>query len=685
MAPPVSVELSCPLCDAQFQAWEMGHSYYISGIDTDLRETGSVEEVRRYAVTACPSCGFSDFTWDFQNPIELDEQAREKLSKGLNGGGEDRAAPEVPDALRPFAATERCFTLRAMDKGSQAELALLTYYVARDLGSESEAELRAKAAELFAEALDEEEGPGPLSLRYAYLAAELRRLGGDSEGAIAYFDRAVDDGRRLEEEGLDPRGEVDLLGMAQRQRAEVVHSKDSSQALVAVCKVSPRDVRLEVSRILASRRDPRSLKLIPEVFQELEDGDRVAMLRAFADDPHPDLSPLLLSSLRSKNAESIRLAARALGQLGDPEGLEPVLEALERGVLTTEAALVEAVRRLGKPEEVFDRIRELLQRWEDKSAGRAWAVSNDRAPLKNLLYTCPDGRGLALLEEDLKALKDNDLWDKPPFGSPIPAAVSLGDAVVPILPRLLTAGSPAARRWAAHIVCELEEASLKTEVMALRDDPDPTVRLQASKTLTKLGVAIDIDSVLEPIQALDPEEVPFALHFLVPFQSRRVKDWLLELIDTKVATPGEVLPLLGRQEPDDRVRALIEEALVSRDEDARAGGVTALAFIGEHGSGARLEQLFEREHSEAVRRRIIFGLARIGERRERERVVSILKRRFERSPPRLRFSIALALLHLGDSAFIDLVEERAAVLDESLDHYDFVAPAIKALAVHKRR
>ena len=47
MAIPIPVKLRCPLCSATFQARAMGSSYFIAGVDTDLRETGSIEIAER--------------------------------------------------------------------------------------------------------------------------------------------------------------------------------------------------------------------------------------------------------------------------------------------------------------------------------------------------------------------------------------------------------------------------------------------------------------------------------------------------------------------------------------------------------------------------------------------------------------------------------------------------------------
>jgi hypothetical protein len=677
MAIPLLVDLSCPLCGSSFQTQDMGDSYYISGIDTDLRETGSVEQVRRFSVASCPGCGYSDFTWDFTGPVEIEDSDRVRLIDQLKDA-EPARREDVPVELKPFLATERCFRLRGMDLGSRAELALLTYYVSRDLGSDLQDRFRVEAAKLFSGALLEEEGASLLSLRYAYLAGELRRLGRADEETLGFFDRAVADGAELEEAGVEIEGELDLLGLAHRRRAELIHGRDSSEALVALCQVGVKDVRAEVTRILATRRDPVSLMLIPSVFEELAAGELGVMLRAFVDDPHPSFRPLLALALESNSAESVRLAARGLGALGQADDYAKLMEALRRGLLTTESALVEAVRAIGHPEALRD-IAALLAEWQRDSSTERWAHKRDLTPLKNFVYQSGGALSFELLKAEMEAMVDNDLWDKPPFGSPIAAAISLGRAVTPLLRDLMCSDNPVARRWSAHIACELQLKELAEPLGELCADPDSIVRLQARKTLARLGCLADDSPVLELFESLDSAELPFALHFLVEFRSVAVREYLLGLLEDGAVTAGEVLPLLGRQQPDPRIEDLVRQNLVSEHEDHRAGAVTALSFRGRRQDLTVLEDLLSKESSEIVRRRIIYGLARIAEHADVARVTGLLRSQLATCEPRLRLPVAMSLLHLGDDAGIALVRDRAAAMDASLDHYDVVAPAIKVL------
>ena len=159
MATPEWVELVCPLSQKPFRARTMGSSYYISGIDTDLRELGSIEEVRRFSVVTSPFTGYSDYAWEFLAPDELEPDVRQRLESALAAS---QALPNrtVGDFER-LELSKRCFEARGLDVSALAELALLAYYVAQDLGRRDLTPgLRDEAAGLFERALEEEELPG---------------------------------------------------------------------------------------------------------------------------------------------------------------------------------------------------------------------------------------------------------------------------------------------------------------------------------------------------------------------------------------------------------------------------------------------------------------------------------------------------------------------------------------------
>ncbi len=693
MATPVTVKLSCPLCKTVFQARTMGSSYYIAGIDTDLREVGSIEEVRRFAVATCPRCRYSDYSWNYLAPEDLTVGERKRLADVLkfDPKGPRRPAPAASlDDFERFRLAAACFRARGMDSSTLAELALLACYVSRDLGRRDlEPVLRDEAATLFARALEEEDLPAPLRLRYAYLSGELSRRAGRRAEALDAFQRAIDASREAaaagdDDDDLDETA-VDVGRLARRMQVVVQHWDAPADDLLALTRDYDPDIAGQARILLARRRDRQSVEATREAWDAAPAPDRSAMLGELVTDPPAALYDLFVEALDGPTPDDIRLAARALGALGDARGVAPLVAALERGVLSTETALVEALRRLDVANKTPELAR-LLERWEaeGQSTGDpeedAWRFTSDPTPLKSLLYTSDDPVGLQLLIRDMKALHENDLWDKIPSGGPVSAALTLDGRVTLALRGLLAAKNPATRRWATYCLAEMNEVGARDDVRQLVDDPDRVVRLQAASGLSRLGDRAHEGVVLRELRALGDDDVPFALHFLVPFQSPDVKTFLLELLDRGAATPGEVLPLLGRQAADDRSRGLLLQGLLDTNDDTRAGAVTGLAFQGGQDVPQRLRMLYDAEDSDEVQRRIVFGLGSLAQRGvERDETIRFLRDRLPRGNPRVRFAIALALLNLDDPTGIDIVRERAALFDESFDRYDLVAPALRTL------
>lgn len=694
MAIPIPVKLRCPLCSAMFQARAMGSSYFIAGVDTDLRETGSIEDVRRFSVAACPTCRYSDYSWDF-DPEDLTDEAKRRIKASLEKADAPRPTGKrgVVSDFDRLALAERCFNARGLDASSRAELALLNYYVARDLGRRDlEPALRDKAAVLFEEALAAEDLPPPLSLRYAYVAGELHRRASRREEALEFLDRAI----KASQEGADddemdePAPSFDLGVFARRQRAAILHENDSVPALVKLTKSDDQEEASEARRLVARRRGKQAVDAIKRVFKDAPTRDRIAMLRELATEPPAALFELLGKSLKAESPEEVRLAARVLGALGDARAVEPLIEALERGLLATEVAIADALRRIDAPEK-FEAIKRVVVKWSKNKATSddAWHFGSDPTPLKALLYTSGEAYGLDLLVEDMRSISENDLWDKPPSGSPVQAAIALDRKAIPALRKLLKDKNPCARRWAAYCLSELDAPELADELKPLLKDKDRAVRLEAACGLGKLaghdGKAEKV--VLDELGKLDESDLPFALHFLVPFKSDKTKKFILDLLERGVALPGEVYPLLGRQGTDAKIKKLLEAGLADGSDDARAGAVTGLSFVAgaDPKIAAKLRALFDEEEADDVRRRIIFALSRLAhEGLDKEATVEFLRAKLEGGDRRLRFPIALALLQLGDDTGIEDVRERAALFDESADHYDLVAPALKALAQHER-
>lgn len=662
----------------------MGSSYYIAGIDTDLREKGSIEDVRRYSLASCPHCTYSDYTWEFQTGERFTDAEQKALASALG------TSEGAPARNRPFGDFERlqlartCFDARGLAASSRAELALLGYYVARDLGRRDlEPGLRDESQALFTEALSEEL-PGPLLQRYAYLGGELARRGGRRDEALALLDQALQ--VEAGDPEWDPEGRAwDIERLARRMHASVLHADAEPADLLALIREGQPEVAHEACRILSGRRDKASLEPLQAAWSEAPSETRTGMLRELVVEPHSAFEPVFREAIQSAVPDDVRLAARGLAQLR--QGRDAVLEALRRGVLSTEAALTDALRHLNG-DDTLAQVQEILTSWEAQApeAADEWYFGSDPAPLRSFLYTSGTADGRELLVRDLCALDENDLWDKVPSGGPVSAALAVGDELVSDLIALLGHENAATRRWSCYLLAELRHRGAIAEIEPLVEDPDAVVRLQAATALARLGDSAHEAVVLSGLRELDEGDLPFALHFLVPFQSDAIKAFLFELLDSDQCARSELLPLIGRQVPDDRTDDTLNTSLLELSDDTRAGAVTGLSFRNQEQIVERLRLLYDHEDSDEVLRRLVHGLGRLarnGHRRDETTV--FLRERLESATPRLRFPIAHTLLTLDDPTGIDVVRERAALFHESPDRYDLVAPALKALAEYERR
>src|SRR5262249_2211979 len=156
------------------------------------------------------------------------------------------------------------------DQSSIAELALLAYYVARDLGRKDlEPVLRDKAAEHFEDALEGEDLPPALTLRYSYVSGELHRRGGRRERALKLLDRAIQASRQvpLDEPSEEIQGALDLARFARQQRAAILHENDTVPKLEKLARGNEKDVAIETCRILARRRGKVAFDALRRVYK----------------------------------------------------------------------------------------------------------------------------------------------------------------------------------------------------------------------------------------------------------------------------------------------------------------------------------------------------------------------------------------------------------------------------------
>ena len=141
------------------------------------------------------------------------------------------------------------------------------------------------------------------------------------------------------------------------KRAEAIHSVGTEglslagdEIVKALGDPSPK-VRRNAARALARLGDPKLALPLIEHFERHPDLVEEEMVEAFGDVGNSAAVPVLVKLLQSPRSLLRRAAARALGRLGSPEAIEPLIAAAsEAGDPDLRRASVQALRILGATE-----------------------------------------------------------------------------------------------------------------------------------------------------------------------------------------------------------------------------------------------------------------------------------------------------------------------------------------------
>ncbi len=739
MAWPARRSFTCPCCGQVFEADTLG-DYEVRAFDADLRPLGSIEAVRKASLTSCPGCLYTNYGWDFGTQGRLDGDLSDALRGVVAATGVRARGRRGVDPLDRFVLAEACFRTRGLDPAAIAELVVTGYYVALDTGASGSVlgRWRDRAAERLEAAIsgdDDDDLGAALRARYHYLAGELRRREGDSAAAREHFDAAMDAARdaagfegALDDDPIEGEDPSDIGGgslggehadaprgagaatqvaspregtlttetvarLANRARARLRWENATLRNLSDHSQGEEPDEAQAARVLIAERRDPAALALLPEVYAEAPADDRREMLRAVAaSEPPASLFRLYAEALGDDDPSIVRLAAHCAGRVGDARALDPLLDALERHGAAVVEGVCAALKRIPSVER-FERVREILDRWLSRRDGEGSSAQGDmrgRASLgrvtdllKEVLYIDDGPDAVDLMVADLEQLGgSNDLWEKPPSYSPVPFLLRRGSSVAEWLRPLLASENAVARRWSARCLGELGDREAVAGLRHALADDVQSVRLEAARALAAIGLPEEGERLVLAELADLADDFPFALHFLVPFGSPQVLAFLLDALDRGRASRAEVLPILGRQARFDRsVVARIEEGLEATSEEARGGAVTGLSFAAPQGLAARLSALYDGE-TDSVRRRIVYALGRLVRTgaADADVVIPRLHEALAGGGRDVAFAAAVALLELGDGAGLELARDRAEVaMAAGGDDYDLAIPALRAL------
>lgn len=203
------IELTCPVCDREFQSQTVVATNGFAGKRTDFHERATGMQPLPYFVHLCTQCGYAGIARDFGAAVEpgawLKELVWTELAPSL--------VHALPSGSLKYEHAAKVAAWQGHDPRYLADLALRAAWCCVDEGdTEAERYFRRHAAWRFAEALDRYEGVPPEERAVlTYLVGELWRRIGDEAQAQAWFDKVPG-------EVTEPVGQAWVLEAASQQK-----------------------------------------------------------------------------------------------------------------------------------------------------------------------------------------------------------------------------------------------------------------------------------------------------------------------------------------------------------------------------------------------------------------------------------------------------------------------------------
>ncbi|MBW7863189.1 MAG: HEAT repeat domain-containing protein [Candidatus Hydrogenedentes bacterium] len=419
--------------------------------------------------------------------------------------------------------------------------------------------------------------------------------------------RAVELMAQLETETASRSKEADL---AERSASARQARSKSPVTILEVMRCVKRlqskdsDERLAAAEALGRLGDARAIDPLTEALGDANRNVRKAAAAAlerlgvFEVEPH-------LRALQAKSAEVRLKAARALGQLGDPRAVQPLIQTLgdpDTPVRRAAVSALESLGQLGERRAIEALIRVLREAMDPVSAKNA----------ETALMELDDERSFYPLVKTLRD-KSSDASRN--------AATTLGDlgdprAVDPLIEVLSNSRySMSHREAAAEALGKLGDTRAVEPLVRTLNDRDLHMRKAAAEALGKLG---DNSAVPPLIKALADRD----LHVC--------------------ETAAEALEKLG----DPRAVGPLTKAL----EDGNAAAAAALAKLGgEEAFRSLTSALVNEEVTVGVRKAVVSVLEQLGD----DRVFEPLIRALDDRELHVRQAAVMTLARLGDDRAVE--------------------------------
>ena len=207
----VPIDLTCPVCDHEFESQTIGSCGHAS-MRTDFRPNYSGTNPVPHFFHACPNCGFCGKLNTFK--LTIDNLKFKKELKGIPSLKNNSISVSLTAII---VRAVRCLEkMKEYNIKRLNELTLANKWVMAFWWSET-AEERKKYGKItldyLKQAINKEQVPDKWFLRYIYLQGEIHRRIGNLEKANSFFDKTIE----LATEYPDPQ---DFASLAKQQKED---------------------------------------------------------------------------------------------------------------------------------------------------------------------------------------------------------------------------------------------------------------------------------------------------------------------------------------------------------------------------------------------------------------------------------------------------------------------------------
>jgi uncharacterized protein len=185
-------KIQCPVCSTEFIGYKFATTS-IFGRYTDFREMHSGYDPREEMISTCPTCGFTDYSSNFDKHPAITDDLREFIEHELTPYIEEWQ----PVSLK-FEFLALLDEYRAKDAMVIADSYLRAAWASHNVDTEKS--YRRITIRFFLRALEEGKLPSEEALTITYLVGELYRRIGNQDFAITWFNRAIHEAEKSNDE-----------------------------------------------------------------------------------------------------------------------------------------------------------------------------------------------------------------------------------------------------------------------------------------------------------------------------------------------------------------------------------------------------------------------------------------------------------------------------------------------------